>query len=91
MYEQWIELAFELAKQSPTIFLLGLAVYEFRRREMEAVKKLEKGTKDHAKELKLTNEAHSVEVKKMHEDWREESNETANTLDLLANALDKKK
>jgi seryl-tRNA synthetase len=72
MYEQFADLAFELAKQSPTVLLLGAAVYEFRRREMTATEKLDKSIKAHAKEIKTLNESYAAELKEEREDHKDE-------------------
>ena len=91
MWEPFIQIGYEIAKQSPTIFLLGLLAWDYRKREIAAVKKLEKQQKAAAKELKETKEGHANDIKQLHDDWRKESNETADTLDRLADALEKKK
>lgn len=81
MYEQFIELLFELAKQSPTILLLGLAVYEFRRREMVAVEKLEKERKAMRKEMKELNEHHDSKLEKERNYTREQAEQALETLE----------
>lgn len=78
MDEQFIQLAFEIAKQSPTIFLLGLGVWEFRKREFSAIDKLDKAQKLHIKAMKDLN----VEV-------RAHEKEHYEAIDKLTDALDK--
>jgi seryl-tRNA synthetase len=105
MYEQFVDLAFELAKQSPTVLLLGAAVFEFRRREIDASDKLEKASKSHAKEIKTLNEGHAKELKEEREDHKKEVKELNdkymehdlksnlamdNVADALSSFLDKK-